>query len=213
MTKTNFRDGYLSAIQNAESLAKISGQAAEENEYGIACSLNILAAEEALKAIFLITKHYNPKGKITHFDEIFKDHKIKHKHLKELVLLQEVLLERNKENLKIIEPALAQFDMLPDEIKKPQQKLYEEIKSDVEWFRNQIENSINTTEIINWLSQANDDKNKGFYVDIKNNSWISPKSITKDKFIKESRHTSAIFVFVKTVEETYERQQIAQNRG
>ncbi|HEX4373396.1 MAG TPA: AbiV family abortive infection protein [Puia sp.] len=48
MSDSNFhKEGYELAISKAQSLLKIADISAYENEYGIACSLNVLAAEEA----------------------------------------------------------------------------------------------------------------------------------------------------------------------
>lgn len=62
IVKMNFyKEGYSLTVTNVKSLMRVSNKAAETEDFGIACSLNILAAEEALKALFLIIKHYNPE--------------------------------------------------------------------------------------------------------------------------------------------------------
>ena len=48
-------------------------------EYGIANSLNILSAEEAVKAFLLVTRAYYPKEDYSDFNEIFSKHGSKHK--------------------------------------------------------------------------------------------------------------------------------------
>ena len=70
--------GYRYSLANSKSLLKIADKSADEEEYGIACSLNILAAEEAVKGIAIILSINNVTED---FHKIFKDHKTKHRHL------------------------------------------------------------------------------------------------------------------------------------
>ncbi len=51
--------------------------------------------------------------------------------------------------------------------------------------------------------KANNDKNNGFYVDLKNDKWISPKSFSKEKYVLESRYTAAIVDYVKDTEKIF----------
>ena len=96
-----YKKGYDLTIANVKSLMRVSTKAAETNDYGIACSLNILAAEEALKALFLIIKHYNPAGNINNFDKIFRLHTVKHDELKQIIEFQDVIQAKNNEFISI----------------------------------------------------------------------------------------------------------------
>lgn len=209
--KISFKQGYDLSSENAKSLFSIAVKAAEHTEFGIACSLNILAAEEALKAIFLIIQHYNPDSKLNHFKEIFGRHDIKHAELKNLLKAEEVLQEMAKNNLKQIEPSLEYFKTVP--VKDLNKELYDSINGDVEWYKTFVSKKLNTAEILEWLSSANKDKNNGFYVDKKGESWCTPKTISESKFLKEKKHTEDIFDLAKRIEETFERISNSQNRS
>ena len=48
---------------------------------------------------------------------------------------------------------------------------------------------------MNWLNGANDEKNRGFYVDIHNGTWTTPAKFTLDKFTQESQYTDTIIKY------------------
>lgn len=212
-SRLSFKEGYELTLKNSEGLFKISELAAQQNEFGIACSLNILAAEEALKASFLITQHYHPGQKVNDIDEIFRNHKIKHKHLKAFVHLKTVLNERTKKNLALFEPHLKTLENRSKEGKLANKALYDSLKKDIEWFKKQLKNDFDDDAMINWLTQANTDKNLGFYVDKKDDVWTNPQVITKSKFLKEREYTNAIFQLVKGFEETFQRSEVGKKRS
>lgn len=190
---TNFYiEGYNLAIENANSLFKIATKAAEENEFGVACSLNILSTEEAIKAVFLIVKHHYPDSQIEDFEEIFKDHKIKHKNLK-------YFLESSKQFVDDISKMYSLFlkveslgNFLPA---KRQEELREEF-SDIHYHGQRItelkKNEIILAKTLNWLDNANTDKNNGLYIGKKKNVWLTPKSFTNKKYEKEKKYSEAI---------------------
>ena len=109
-------EGFKLALHNSFSLKKIANLSFAAGEYGIACSLNILAAEEAVKAIFILIKHYNPETEINDFKEVFSKHPVKHYHLKGIALVYELQLKRFKRHLEIIEKFIALVDQLPKSI-------------------------------------------------------------------------------------------------
>ncbi len=91
-----YKDGYEIAIANSKSILTIADLTAENKEFGVACSLNILSAEEAIKASFLIIKHYHKEVEIDDFDKIFKGHKTKHKHIKSFLVINQIFIDRQK---------------------------------------------------------------------------------------------------------------------
>ncbi len=79
-------DGYNYALDNAILLHEIALKSSGEGGFGIGCSLNILSAEEAIKAVACFSKHFEP-NEVEDFDKIFKNHKIKHEGIKSLLNL------------------------------------------------------------------------------------------------------------------------------
>ncbi len=200
-----FREGFNLTIENAKSLIRISNKASEMNDFGIACSLNILASEESLKALFLIIKHYHPNGIITNFDKIFRLHTVKHAELKQVVIFQDIIQEANKKILTFLEPVLIMINEMSDEYKIKNIEIINALKEDYYWYKKEGGKKLNFGEILSWLKHANNDKNKGLYVDNQNNKWVSPKEITQSKFDKEKKYTEAIIDYVLGIDELFLR--------
>lgn len=99
----NYLEGANLALDNSKSLSEIARNAAEIKHYGVACSLFILSAEEAIKAFFCINKHYVPLAvEKTRFDSVFRDHNIKHKHIIELLKYMRIVLDQSKDTLQFL---------------------------------------------------------------------------------------------------------------
>jgi AbiV family abortive infection protein len=114
MAIDNFHiEGYKYSLINSKGLLKMADKSADENEYGIACSLNILSAEEAVKGIAIIL---NVNGLAADFNKMFKDHKTKHKHLFELSLMNYLQIERMVLKFNIRD-TVAQINSLPEDVR------------------------------------------------------------------------------------------------
>jgi len=198
---TFYKDGYDLTIENVKSLMRISQIASETGDFGIACSLNILAAEECLKALFLIIKHYNPEHPMEKFEKIFRYHNVKHEELKGVVEMDNAI---QKENDKVL-ASLDFFIPVFDKMKALNTELKDEdiaaLKDDYEWFKKLSEKKLNFDGIFAWLKDANNDKNKGLYVDKQDDKWITPQKTTKDKYIQDRKYTDAIFNYISGVED------------
>ena len=194
--KNFYTEGFKLALDNSFRLKKIADLSFAEGEYGIACSLNVLAAEEAVKASFILIKHHNPDAEIDNFEAIFTKHIIKHNHLKGIALIREIQFKRDKK-------LLEEFDKLflvPDNIEEKvlsNFSPYFEIKERVKQFE---ETNISYKEIELWLDRANNDKNNGFYVDLKNGKWTTPNSFTKERYLLQSKYTEVILDYIKHME-------------
>lgn len=203
MNNTNFYiEGFNHALDNSFSLQKIAALAFIEGEYGIACSLNILAAEEAVKANFILIKHYNPNTEINDFKEIFKKHDVKHEHLKGIAAIHEVQLKRFKIDLEIFDQFLAIIDLMPENKNRylSDFSMWFEVK---DWITRFEKSKVTYKELALWAEKANNDKNNGFYVDLRNGKWTTPKSFIKEKYLFESKYTVAILDYIKNTEKVF----------
>lgn len=206
-----YKEGYDLTVANVRSLIRVSNKAAETEDFGIACSLNILAAEEALKALFLIIKHYNPEGNINNFDKIFRSHPVKHDELKEIIKFQDVIQAQNRQFLNMLEPVLSDINKMTEDYKVRNLEIINSLNDDYIWFKQQSERSFDLDNILTWLRDANNDKNRGLYVDKSNNKWISPSDVTKEKFENEKHFTQSILDHVLNLEEVFKRVEKAKN--
>lgn len=170
----SYLDGYILALENSRSLLKIADQSAIQLEYGIACSLSILSAEEAIKACFCLHKHHYPDMQLD--NEIFYLHSSKHKH---------------------IENHLWAFVYLPTRlIRILEQENFKEDSTFCSFLANFIKKQesdflkpgdLRSKEIQDWNKNANKKKNDGFYVGQHrdNGSWHDPRSLSQKEFENE----------------------------
>ena len=56
--------------------------------------MNIRAAEEAVKACFILARRYQPSTEFDDYDAVFQKHDVKHNYLMSLVALQATYVER-----------------------------------------------------------------------------------------------------------------------
>jgi AbiV family abortive infection protein len=123
--------------------------------------------------------------------------------LKGIALAYEVQLKRFKRDLEIIENFLALIDQLPKSINtKPlgDFSTWFEIKKSIKRFE---ERKVTYEEIALWADEANNDKNNGFYVDLRNGKWTTPKSFIQEKYELESKYTEAILDYVIETEKVF----------
>lgn len=57
-----YNKGYEITVENSKCLLRMAGKSANEKAFGIASSLCILSAEEAVKAICLNLKFHHPRA-------------------------------------------------------------------------------------------------------------------------------------------------------
>ncbi len=201
--KDFYIEGYELALDNSFSLKKIADLSFAEGEFGIACSLNIIAAEEAVKANFILIKHYNPETEINDFKEVFRKHPVKHDHLKGIAAAYEVQLKRFKSDLEVFDKFLAIIDLMPENIKEKSLDDFSTWFEIKDWVKRFEERKITYEEVAMWADKANDDKSNGFYVDLRNGKWTTPKSFIKEKFLLESKYTEVILEYVKDTEKVF----------
>lgn len=95
------------------------------------------------------------------------------------------------------------IETLPEDLKaktKEDFTAWYEIES---WVQKFEARKTNYEQIAAWANGANDDKNKGFYVDLKDGKWITPKSFAEEKYEKESQYTDVMIDFVKGMEKVF----------
>lgn len=174
----DFKLGHDLAMKNAKAHLRSAELIASNNiSYGIANSHLILASEEIIKAYMCYAKFFEPGIEIKGFDSYFKDHKQKHKAISQLSFainffktMTNIIIEPVK-NLK----AKKGWNFTDKELIKSRDQGFEDILA---WL-NSIPN-IDHNE--HWWNEANTNKNKGFYVDVINNKWLSPENITKEEY-------------------------------
>lgn len=195
-SKLDYNIGYQLAIENSFKLLKIAEKAAEENEFGIACSLTVLSAEEIVKAGFINTQHYFPNVQITDFYKIFKRHDFKHYYMKNYLTVNKVMLDTYK---KMDSEYGVLVDMLPDDT-RANLDIILDLKKKV---KDLERNPFDLEDAFKWIEGADNDKKNGFYIGIEDNAWHSPKSINREKFDIARKYTLILLDFVTEMEKSF----------
>ena len=180
----------VSIFKNAKQLKEDALLIAKKNKsYSVATSLLILSAEETIKSI-LIRLHaegYNIY-KLKEANKFFRDHKIRHQ-IAQLIEMGSGLIE-----------SLMKYDY-----QKPTRFLNTKIKW-LDSFVNELIDLtkaarpfINSTSRVKELQKFNDLKNKGFYVDYRDELLLPKDQITEDRFNTTLLITERIFNFYRGV--------------
>ncbi len=186
------KEGHKLSKINFKKLFTASKQASVLRNYGLACSLNILASEELIKSFVLHLKYLHPNIPFVNSDKLFLNHKYKHDEIRNFLKSTHGNLELL--NFNILDDKETFLASLPsdkvDEFKK-ECKDIERVKKRTEYIRTF---EIELDEIFTWLDQANNEKNLGLYVDYdkKNKQWNSPNDFSKEKFNKEKKYTKLL---------------------
>lgn len=206
-TDSYYKEGYQIALENARSLSKIANISALENEFGIACSLSILAAEESVKAIFLLLKGFNVQIELEDFDKVFKYHQTKHFYYTETSSAFQAIVEIFYTKGGLANYIIEMIEQLLPEAKLKsflkEHTLFIDFLKKIKMFPDiQIKNEklINIEEEKKWWKNANLEKNRGLYVDKAEGTWHNPKSFTKEKYLEVREHTHYIIENVEKVE-------------
>ncbi|MES2134347.1 MAG: AbiV family abortive infection protein [Bacteroidota bacterium] len=185
-----YKTGYTLCMESAKALFGVSNKSAELREYGIARSLNILAAEEAVKGISILTNILEPETKLDGWKEIFKSHTVKHDSIAIFVCLMDYSARHIEE---LVASQKHHFDLIETLPKEVKDKLMEGLKpllDELEWSKKQKEKGlILQNALIWWKNDANREKNNGFYVGENNNIWHDPRGYSKEQYESERNYT------------------------
>ena len=170
----DFIEGSKSTYINALNHIKMSEYAFENINAGIAVSHQILAAEELIKSLFLLIAFSNDNLiNNDEMKEMFKNHSFKHRKIKN------ILYSLINKQIDDFDKNMINYIVNPQEMKcKYQNIIYSFFKT----FQLDTLSHDDFDEIDKLLTNANDYKNKGFYVDYRN-KWVYPWHTTEDEYI------------------------------
>ena len=171
----DFKVGYELAILNANNHIKVAELTSKEICYGIANSHLVLAAEEAIKAYMIFTRAYDPTFEIKDFDKFFENHKHKHHAISELSYQHVFWTKILEISTNPFYELLKKDDFSTDDVINAKDKGVDNL---IEWLETIPE--IDHDE--QWWNEANNNKNRGFYINKNNNTWQSPNDITEQQY-------------------------------
>ncbi len=199
MTEFN-KKGFNLSLENGKALLKVADLAVSENQFGIASSLNILAAEEIIKATLILMKDFLTEYDIFDFHKIFENHAVKHSLIKDHILLFDDFFKKDKEYLERNKQLYDIVEKLPPTVRnsfKENAKILYQTKSLTEEYNLSSED---ISSAISWCEKANNLKNRGFYVDLKGSTWLSPSDFTKEQYEVEYRYTRTLLNWLEALQ-------------
>lgn len=159
--------------KNAQKLRRDAILVANTNKsFSTATSLLVLSSEEIIKAILVLlhSEDFNVY-KIKDAKKFFSDHKIRH----ELAKLLEVING-------FIESGIEYEKNEKSNIKKFQNEEWNNILNFITDIKNAMQPFLKTGSRMKLLEQFNDNKNKGFYTDFRDELQIPSKTINENQF-------------------------------
>ncbi len=145
-----------------------------------------------LKALFIIQQSISPKVKVSDFDKIFRNHKVKHEYIHEFMrALMVHFYDTVDEYAKYVTTRKTRRIF---ERKNP------EIATRIDWIKKNQKFSSEMYQLIEWLEKANSQKNMGFYVDIKDGDWKLPNQTSEDLYKNSIYNAQEIHKYVKFAE-------------
>lgn len=184
----DYIEGACLTLENAKKHIKTSELLKNEGIFGIAISHLILGAEEYIKAFVLlclsgVDDFLSEKEK----EELFKNHKFKHKNIEELLKSMTNEAAEEFENgfferfINNQEP-MSKFSVDGFHINRTFQLV------------SFSEKELN--KILSWLDKANDLKNNGFYINL-NNNWETPDRFNIEDYEKAFK---VVDILIKAIE-------------
>lgn len=194
INKIDYKKGFEYAFNNTKAHFNAAELLASNINYGLANSHLILAAEEAVKAYIIFTKHYDSELEIPDFNKYFENHKHKHNTIRDMTFFFSLLMQMSMISIK---PTLRL-------LKKNKKNISEkELKEKFEKGIDNLIDYLNSVPKIDnneqWWNEANNNKNRGFYVNIINNSWQSPNQITEQDYYKSLKIVQEIIEWLSII--------------
>lgn len=179
----------------------------EKEMYGLACSHLVLAAEESSKAYILYIKTVTEISLLEDLKKFFRNHKDKQDLLLTFSVLSNILEKTLEEvfewQLEYDEKQLTEVELA--QLCKEQEV---RVKKTMARMEEHFGDGSETDMLVKWWQQANNLKNSGFYVDINNSTWKSPKNLSKRQFRKSHNIVKTILDKTKKIQRLTEEDPI-----
>lgn len=199
------RDNYNKIFDNGVSHLNSAKLLADNNEFGHAISHLVLGIEELIKYQVTAThsadntlftdKEINPQKR----ESIFRLHQTKHDLLAEFI-------EAGSNQFTEIFREYVFYLATGQNLKPEHQKIKENRFKEIGNLINGAFTETNFTEeertaFFDWLKEANNNKNDGFYVDVKNNVWKTPKDFSKMNYDVALKYATVILSQTKIIKD------------
>ncbi|GAA4344389.1 AbiV family abortive infection protein [Flaviaesturariibacter amylovorans] len=184
----DFMSGSCFAYENARKHFKYSDLSANEGDYGFAISHLVLGTEEMIKSILLLCSHANRYFLSTDEKEkIFSRHDFKHLNIKELLTsLSELRIESHHQN---------PFESIDSGCNNKFQTTAHFLGKGL--MLGGLDDS-EISQLLSVLNEANDYKNRGFYVDYRYD-WKNPEDLGEKEYLQFNTLATKLTGFIKPI--------------
>lgn len=192
ISKAQAKVGAELAFHNAESLLDSASLLGKKKKFGLANSLAILSAEEAIKAYVLTIHSILPVLSQDLLCDTFSNHKTKHSAWMAMQMMMAYLelfyntisKFKEKEERENIKPGTLRNEAI-SEICETLKNCTKEVPGVID-------------EAKAWYDSANTRKNRGLYVDRFDDQWVAPNEIDEEEFTRSKKNAKN---FLKMLEE------------
>lgn len=173
LSKQELLNGARAAIKQARALYTTAQNAATAQNYGVANSLMILSVEETIKTMILLAGFLNVK---LEFDirPFFSNHKFKHFQAAEMQPMINAIWKIRSLFIDIVKGKGSVMSALIGAL----------IIHAIDKFG---PSDVPPVDFTTWWSEANNQKNNGFYVGYFNKQWSYPSKIDETKYLETLR--------------------------
>jgi len=189
LTQVESIAGYRKTSRNALHLLEAAEKTKTIN-YGLANSLLILSAEEAVKALMLFSGKFDPESTEEDFDLFFRDHKFKHKTIKSVELWKNLMTTMLDVQFEPIVKLIQKAEQEESEPTEEEMLEAKKVGTDklVLFLReaNKNDKTASLSPNDKWWNAANQSKNNGLYVgyDKGVKKWKTPQDVAEEIYIK-----------------------------
>ncbi|HRE74328.1 MAG TPA: AbiV family abortive infection protein [Flavobacteriales bacterium] len=193
----DFYSGFSIALENSKTHFKGAEMLAREKLFGLANSHLILAAEEGIKAYMLFAKHFDKDLLVEDFDQYFQKHKFKHENIKGIQFFLSLMKNMLEITFGRVKSAILKGEDRPsiEELRGHQKDGIQDL---IGWLKGDPKIEFNEE----WWNQADNMKNKGFYVGFNkgNAQWESPDKVDEKQYKKSYKIVNEFLDLVYNME-------------
>lgn len=191
-----FEEGAKLVMANAICLYKAALTLEASEQYPIANSLLILAAEEASKASVIKMKEITLQREDEEFKKVFNEHTIKLEFIRNRTIVSTILKKMFELE---IDPLISKTGEITieelDEIVKKGKRDF------INWLERETYDKTELNKEIGWWKNAKAQKEEGFYVNYRKGNWLTPVRIKKKQYLNTKRNVSR---FIDRIKEDFE---------
>jgi len=193
----NSREDYNQIFTNGINHLSAADELASKELYGFAISHTILGIEELIK--YQIVQYISKESSNfnTEILKIYRDHLTKHSLLKEFIA--STTKEFYEGGVEVLYTVIIQ-----DELSDALESIYKNRFRQLGMFLHVAYKDLNISNeelkaLLDWLDQANNLKNDGFYVDYRNGKVKNPNDLTIDHYQQAKRFGEIVRLYTSVI--------------